>query len=169
MVVLQELDQQGLPNVRCFNRGSAATRFSMSSSVSRKVQPREQLSLIESLAKFRNFAMEDNNVESTMVPNGHWRDLSLSLTLVYDVTDAEPVPRTLVSCDARRYSHGSASGSSRRMLSRDGKVDGGTTGGGSWAVTQWDRFGSWARWWVAASDRRPLVWKLLSDSPHRQT
>ena len=154
MVVLQELDQQAVPNIRCVNRGSVAARFSMSSSVRRKVQfcP-EQPPLIDNTTKFWNFVMEDNRVESMMV-SWHWRDFSLSLTFVRD---------------ARRYNHGKASGLSRQIFFRDGKMVVGITRGGSWTVVQSDRFGSCMRWWVAASDRCSSVVKFFSDGPHRQT
>ena len=169
-VTLQEPELQGTPNRRVFNLGSAAANLSISSSDKRKLQ----LSLpgqkprMDSVTKFRNFVREDKKTESAMAAE-QLKNFSVSLTFVCGVADAEPFQRVPLPCDARRCTHGRASGSSRWILSRDGKMDVGTTRGGAWEVAQWDRLGSWMRWWTAASDRRPIVQKLLSDDPDRRT
>ena len=82
--------------------------------------------------------MVDNRVEST-VALGKARDFSVCLMFGWGVVNVEPFRRIPLSCDTRTYSHGR---DPKKTLPRDGKMDVGTTRGGSWKVAQWDKLGA---------------------------
>ena len=112
MVVLQELSPQGFPSFRSFRRGSEEARFSISSSVRVNIQPSvlEQMVQASSVTKFWNTTTEDRKIES-MVALLHARDLSVSPVFVRGVVGTGPFRETPLLYDARRCSHGRASGS----------------------------------------------------------